>query len=512
MASIAEQITTLKNKINNVYTLVDGVRQAGALYPTLGNLVTFGCAVAISDSTTVTFQDDDHVNPDKESPVVGGRTETYPNIALVYGEVFTSDNTTASIDGDNLPSATYSRYDLLYVYVNSSGSNIAIATGTPTTGTPTDPTVPAGSMTIARLTVDSTGITAATDLRNFDSRIDYVNATLTGIPTAPTAANGTDTTQLATTEFVQNAIAPFGKNLLINGDMSVWQRATSATITSNGYVYNSVDRWQFYYTDTTITKSYQVYNGTHMDAMQIAHTGTGYAYCMQKIERGAIRISGKNVTVSFVGAATSGVASCNFELSLKNDSGTTLWSMQEAFTLTSSSAYYSATFVVDDESAGSILNGIAQLRFTTSATGASTILLSNVQLEIGSKATAFEIVDPATQLARCKRYYNELCYQDVTGAGSSIPVCNGSAFNVTQFFAVIRFQEMRIIPAASFSAASKFGVYLNTASQVPSAVFASTISANAADVVFAGTYTAGQAGYVKEILDGASIALDAEII
>lgn len=34
----------------------------------------------------------------------------------------------------------------------------------------------------------------------------YENATLTGVPTAPTAESGTNTTQVATTEFVQRAI------------------------------------------------------------------------------------------------------------------------------------------------------------------------------------------------------------------------------------------------------------------------------------------------------------------
>ena len=416
MASIPEQITTLKNKINNVYTLVDGVRQAGALYPTLGNLVTFGCAVAISDSTTVTFQDDDHVNPDKASPVVGGRTETYPNIALVYGEVFASDNTTATIDGDNLPSATYSRYDLLYIYVNSSGSNIAIATGTPTTGTPTDPTVPAGSMTIARLTVDSTGITTVTDLRNFDSRIDYFNATLTGTPTAPTAANGTDTTQLATTEFVQNAIAPLGKNLLINGDMTVWQRATSATTTSNSSVYNSVDRWEFYYTDTTISQNTLIYNNTKLPAALIQSTNASYvAYMIQKIENGAKYLSGQTVTVSFVAAAT-GNTTYEVLVTIFNDAGGALQQFTSSeFTLSSSANKFEHSFTFSDHSATAITNGKATVEIRSKGAGASTLLITNVQLEIGSKATDFEIVDPATQLMRCQRYYYSLAFTDVSG-------------------------------------------------------------------------------------------------
>ena len=38
----------------------------------------------------------------------------------------------------------------------------------------------------------------------------YEDPALTGVPTAPTAASGTNTTQIATTEFVQNAISGLG--------------------------------------------------------------------------------------------------------------------------------------------------------------------------------------------------------------------------------------------------------------------------------------------------------------
>ena len=38
----------------------------------------------------------------------------------------------------------------------------------------------------------------------------YEGPTLTGVPKAPTAASGTNTTQIATTEFVQNAISGLG--------------------------------------------------------------------------------------------------------------------------------------------------------------------------------------------------------------------------------------------------------------------------------------------------------------
>jgi hypothetical protein len=70
---------------------------------------------------------------------------------------------------------------------------------------------------------------------------------LTGTPTSPTAAVGTNTTQLATTEFVTTAasnVTSGFRNVVINGDMKVAQRGTSASlITTSGYY--TADRMSF---------------------------------------------------------------------------------------------------------------------------------------------------------------------------------------------------------------------------------------------------------------------------
>lgn len=59
----------------------------------------------------------------------------------------------------------------------------------------------------------TSGLTATTiqgaidELKTYSAPIN--SPTLTGTPTAPTAAAGTNTTQIATTAFVKNAIASF---------------------------------------------------------------------------------------------------------------------------------------------------------------------------------------------------------------------------------------------------------------------------------------------------------------
>lgn len=63
----------------------------------------------------------------------------------------------------------------------------------------------------------------------------FENAELTGIPTAPTANNGTNTTQIATTEFVQTAVQNATGSFLISGIriISITTSAAAVTYKSN---------------------------------------------------------------------------------------------------------------------------------------------------------------------------------------------------------------------------------------------------------------------------------------
>ena len=60
------------------------------------------------------------------------------------------------------------------------------------------------------------------------------SASLTGVPTAPTAAAGTDTTQLATTAFVSTAVAQGGGGVNIDGGLSNSIRNTTTIALDGG--------------------------------------------------------------------------------------------------------------------------------------------------------------------------------------------------------------------------------------------------------------------------------------
>lgn len=70
---------------------------------------------------------------------------------------------------------------------------------------------------------------------------------LTGVPTAPTAALGTNTTQVATTAFADAAVAPLAngdgfRNKVVNGGLGIWQSGLSFPLVAPVAAYTA-DQW-----------------------------------------------------------------------------------------------------------------------------------------------------------------------------------------------------------------------------------------------------------------------------
>ncbi len=113
-----------------------------------------------------------------------------------------------------------------------------------------------GAFTLTVKTASGTGVTVAQGKRNlvytngtnvYDGFNDFESIAMTGVPTAPTAAAGTNTTQVATTAFVERAVdlgktqnvAPLRASQLIAIGTAVdvaSARSVSFTAPSNGYV------------------------------------------------------------------------------------------------------------------------------------------------------------------------------------------------------------------------------------------------------------------------------------
>jgi hypothetical protein len=67
-------------------------------------------------------------------------------------------------------------------------------------------TTPVITLQVPTASASNRGALSSTDWSTFNAKAPLASPTFTGTPAAPTAASGTNTTQLATTAFVQSAI------------------------------------------------------------------------------------------------------------------------------------------------------------------------------------------------------------------------------------------------------------------------------------------------------------------
>lgn len=237
-----------------------------------------------------------------------------------------------------------------------------------------------------------------------------------------------------------------GKNLLINGDMGIFQRGTLANRPDGeGY---TVDRWAFASLGSG-TSNWGVGTFTISDSSPILPVpspprywlglnvvaGTNTAWLRQKIERVAVYHNGK-ATLSFW--MRSGVAGKKVGIRIIQDFGggtgasDPVFIEGAVFTLTTSFQKYTYTFDVPSIAAKTLgsapsNNDCLQVLFDfTAATGYGGQLagqtglfeVTMVQFERGAVATEFERRPEAIELVLCQRYY-EKTYNLSTSPGST---------------------------------------------------------------------------------------------
>jgi hypothetical protein len=311
--------------------------------------------------------------------------------------------------------ATNPRIDLVIARVQDSfysgatnSASVTVVTGTPA-ASPTDPTLPANALVLARVRVPATSTSVVT-------------ANITDVRTR--AASGSES--YTRTGF---------KNAIMNGDFRINQRGfTSSTSSVYGF-----DRWSSFSSGGTVTYSAQTFTvGTSVGDYQpekyarLVTSGqsaaSDYGLLTQHIED-VRTFAGGTITVSFwAKAATSTLASpakIAVELSQNFGSGGSPSSAVTTYagqaTLTTSWARYSLTVAVPSisgktigttantsslsmnlwASAGSSLNS----RTGTLGIQSNTFDIWGVQVERGGYATSFEERPLQAELAMCQRYY-----------------------------------------------------------------------------------------------------------
>ena len=213
------------------------------------------------------------------------------------------------------------------------------------------------------------------------------------------------------------------KNRIINGQMQIAQRATSATITAGSTIaagYSTVDRFYVYCTGANVTAAQVAGSGSTKNRLQITGAASVTAIGVgQRIEQlNSYDLANTTATLS-VDLANSLLTTVTWTAYYANTADTfgTLASPTRTqistgtFTVTSTVTNYNVQISIP----AAATTGI-EIVFTVGSQTSGTFTIGNVQLEKGSTATSFDYRPYGTELQLCQRYYEKSYNVDVAPA------------------------------------------------------------------------------------------------
>lgn len=316
-----------------------------------------------------------------------------------------------------------------------------------------------------------------------------------------------------------------GRNAIINGNFSIWQRGTSFVSPASGAYL--ADRWYLgadgsgatrtiSRQDLTLGSAPEVgYEGTYFLRFDqsVAGTTATYNQISQQIE--SVRtFAGRKVTVS-LWAKSAGTTQFSIQLYQLFGTGgsTAVGSTTATFTTSTSWQRFSATFDIASIAGKTVgANNSLRLDINAPVNDVFTLDFWGVQVEQGEIATRFERRSIYDTLRDCQRYYYRL---DVGAIGDTF----GVGYNTSTTVGVYRTPfpvSMRIPPTAieqSGTAAHyqiSHAATTTTCSSVPTFVSATTIGASTNFTVALGL-TAGQGSMARAANVNAYLAWSAEL-
>ena len=249
-----------------------------------------------------------------------------------------------------------------------------------------------------------------------------------------------------------------GKNCIINGGMDIWQRGT--TITATAY---TADRWYVLSgAAATVTRTTAKTTPNSQYMMLMTATTTQQVFALQAIETlNAIYYAGKTVTLSAYAAGLTTTTNLNMALQYSTNAdeavmgtwtGITATGGSPDLTLSSTVTRFSATYVVPSTAKSlrvQIVNNAANI------TVGQGIYLGDVQLEVGSVATAFSRAGGTIQgeLAACQRYYERWSLETSNMAFAGFNASTTNGYHTWHFHT-----KKRSEPTISVNAAGDFSV------------------------------------------------------
>ena len=308
------------------------------------------------------------------------------------------------------------------------------------------------------------------------------------------------------------------RNIIINGDMSIAQRATSVS-SITGADYYTVDRWQIYMANS----------GTYTQSQSTdVPTGQGFAKSLKMdcTTAAASPIAGAQLylrtkfegqNLQYLKYGTSSAESMTLSFWVKCNKATTA-SVQlqdhdnskmvtKSYTINSANTWEKKTITFNGNTSNSFTND-ANLSldvrwwlesgsdFTSgtpsgdweandntkrnnnnlalSSSTSNEFYITGVQLEAGTSASEFEFLPHDVNLDRCLRYFAI----SARGAGSDTTICNGVMYTASEFYGVLEVgKKMRATPSMSAASGSNtYGVLGDASEDLVSSVTIANIT------------------------------------
>lgn len=307
-------------------------------------------------------------------------------------------------------------------------------------------------------------------------------------------------------------------SVLINGDMSIWQRGTAFTgVAADSF---SADRWGYEGTGTGIDIN-RVSDDSSAAAFAmelVAVVGNTDATIRQRMEAAnSTPLTGKSLTLTL---RIKTVVAETFQIELvhadafEDFTTTTLIQNSGNITTVGGGAWETISFSFAAMPSG-VSNGLeARLEFGAMAVATEDITFTNVKLERGSTSTEFFYIPPSEVLRNCMSYFERV---DSALANGTLNYFAISQCTSTSGVAVgLLYSDKRAIPTLSFSAVTDFAIVNNAGVPVQCLTITPTIeSVKSAffQATVAGTpLIAGDAGlFIADSNNNAFIDIDAEL-
>lgn len=301
----------------------------------------------------------------------------------------------------------------------------------------------------AALTTQATSITAMSaqkDAVNADV-VDIGNQ-ITSMNSAMSAIDSDFTTQLSSVATTQNTTNSLNssiqtaeasvsnntmfKNLLVNGDFSIWQRSTYFSDVNNAQ-YVTADRWRhgnFHGGTLTSQRGSATVNGINVNTLKLSLAGNSGGFYLQNAVEDARVLQNQTATVSFWVRCTSVLP---FTLSVYQYYGATVTALQTQLQATSSWAQVDQTFFMPAMSSVVDPSYLVVSIEIDAGVDFSGLEIALAQFEPGGAATPFGFRPYQMELSMCRRYF-ETGFASFSGhASASLGVARSFSYLVDKY-------------------------------------------------------------------------------